>query len=206
MAAQEKGQKFLCCFRSTSLNTLNFLNWRKALTQKNLSCWSEVKWKSLSRVWLFVTPWTIHSPWNSPGQNNWSGQRFPSPRDLPNPGIEPRSRTLQVESLPSEPPGKFYVHSTPPFRWVTFPVLTAACSWGLPVWMALSCSSIDSCPPLSLSSSPPSAFGWIKFSLFSLHSLLSPKHPKKELPSQPLWLEVKWKLLCHVSLFATLWP
>ena len=162
---------------------------------------------SLSHVWFFATPWTSPgSPWNSPGQNNWSGQRFPSPRDLPNPGIEPRSRTLQVESLPSEPPGKFYVHSTPPFRWVTFPVLTAACSWGLPVWMALSCSSIDSCPPLSLSSSPPSAFGWIKFSLFSLHSLLSPKHPKKELPSQPLWLEVKWKLLCHVSLFATLWP
>ena len=31
---------------------------------------------------------------------------FPSPRDLPNPGVEPRSPTLQVVSLPSEPPGK----------------------------------------------------------------------------------------------------
>ena len=31
---------------------------------------------------------------------------FPSPGDLPNPGIKPRSPTLQADSLPSEPPGK----------------------------------------------------------------------------------------------------
>ena len=31
---------------------------------------------------------------------------FPSPRDLPNPGLEPRSPTLQADSLPAEPPGK----------------------------------------------------------------------------------------------------
>ena len=31
---------------------------------------------------------------------------FPSPGDLPNPGIEPSSPTLQVDSLPAEPPGK----------------------------------------------------------------------------------------------------
>ena len=31
---------------------------------------------------------------------------FPSPGNLPNPGIEPRSLTLQTEALPSEPPGK----------------------------------------------------------------------------------------------------
>ena len=36
----------------------------------------------------------------------WSGYPFPSPEDLSNPGIEPRSPTLQVESLPAEPPGK----------------------------------------------------------------------------------------------------
>ena len=36
----------------------------------------------------------------------WSGQPFPSPGDLPNPGIEPRSLALQADSLPSEPPGK----------------------------------------------------------------------------------------------------
>ena len=36
----------------------------------------------------------------------WSGYPFPSPGDLPNPGIEPRSPTLQVDSLPAEPQGK----------------------------------------------------------------------------------------------------
>ena len=36
----------------------------------------------------------------------WSGQLFPSPGDLPNPGIETRSPALQANSLPAEPPGK----------------------------------------------------------------------------------------------------
>ena len=36
----------------------------------------------------------------------WSGQPFPSPGDLPNPGIEARSPALQVDSLPAEPQGK----------------------------------------------------------------------------------------------------
>ena len=63
------------------------------------------KWKSLSRVWLFVTPWTIQSMEFSRPEY-WSGQPFPSPGDLPNPGIKPRSSTLQVDSLPAEPQGK----------------------------------------------------------------------------------------------------
>ena len=36
----------------------------------------------------------------------WNGLPFPSPGDLPNPGIEPRSPALQGDSLPAEPPGK----------------------------------------------------------------------------------------------------
>ena len=36
----------------------------------------------------------------------WGAQPFPSPGDLPNAGIEPRSPTLQADSLPAEPPGK----------------------------------------------------------------------------------------------------
>ena len=36
----------------------------------------------------------------------WSGQPSPSPGDLPNPGIKPRSPALQVDSVPAEPPGK----------------------------------------------------------------------------------------------------
>ena len=38
-------------------------------------------------------------------QGYWSGQPFPSPEDLPNPCVEPGSPALQVDSLPSEPPG-----------------------------------------------------------------------------------------------------
>ena len=40
------------------------------------------------------------------GQEYWSGFPFPSPGDLPNPGIEPGSPSLQLDSVPSEPPGK----------------------------------------------------------------------------------------------------
>ena len=36
----------------------------------------------------------------------WSGLPFASPGDLPNPGTEPGSPSLQADSLPSEPPGK----------------------------------------------------------------------------------------------------
>ena len=39
-------------------------------------------------------------------QENWSGWPFPSPGDLPNSGIKSRPPALQVDSLPSEPPGK----------------------------------------------------------------------------------------------------
>jgi len=38
-------------------------------------------------------------------QEYWSGLPFPSPEDLPNPGIEAGSTTLQADSLLSEPPG-----------------------------------------------------------------------------------------------------
>ena len=41
----------------------------------------------------------LYSPWNSPGQNTGSGQLFPSPGDLPNPGIEPKSPALQASGF-----------------------------------------------------------------------------------------------------------
>ena len=47
----------------------------------------------------------------------WSGQLFPAPGDLPKPGIEPRSPTLQVDSLTSEPPGKPIVCQCTNFRY-----------------------------------------------------------------------------------------
>ena len=39
-------------------------------------------------------------------QGYWSGLTFPSPEDLPDPGIEPGYPTLQADAVPSEPPGK----------------------------------------------------------------------------------------------------
>ena len=69
----------------------------------------KVKVKSLSRVRL-CDPWTVaHQAPPSMGfsrQEYWSGLPFPSPGDLPNPGIEPRSPTLQADALTSAPPGK----------------------------------------------------------------------------------------------------
>ena len=66
--------------------------------------------KSFSLVRLFATPWSIiHQAPLSMGffrQEHWSGLPFPSPEDLPNPGIEPRSPALQADALTSEPPGK----------------------------------------------------------------------------------------------------
>ena len=66
--------------------------------------------KSLSRVRLFVTPWTVAyqapSSMEFSRQEYWSGLPFPSPGDLRNPGIEPGSPALQADALPSEPPGK----------------------------------------------------------------------------------------------------
>ena len=47
-----------------------------------------------------------YSPWNSPGQDIGVGSCYPSPGDLCNSGIEPRSPTLQADSLPAKPPGK----------------------------------------------------------------------------------------------------
>ena len=73
-------------------------------TSSNHIDWKKVK-KSLSRVWLFATPWTIQSLKFS-GSEYWSGKPFPSPGGLPNPGIEPRSPALEVNSLPAEPQGK----------------------------------------------------------------------------------------------------
>ena len=67
------------------------------------------KVKLLSCVRLFGTPWTIaHQAPQSMGfsrQEYWNGLPFPSPGDLPKPGIEPRSSTLQADALTSASPG-----------------------------------------------------------------------------------------------------
>ena len=59
---------------------------------------------------LFATPWTVAyqalPPMGFSRQEYWSGLPFPSPGDLPNPGIESRFPTLQIDPLPSESPGR----------------------------------------------------------------------------------------------------
>ena len=96
--------------------------WTTSATGTRIHCWWEcwqyshledswavsyhtkVNVKSLSRVQLFATPWTV--AYQAPPfsrQDHWSGLPFPSPGDLPDVGIEPRSPALQADSLPSEP-------------------------------------------------------------------------------------------------------
>ena len=77
-----------------------------------------VKVKLLSHIRLFATLWTVsYQASLSMGfskQEYWSGLPFPSPGDLPDPGIEPESPTLEAGALTSEPPGKprsyYYSH------------------------------------------------------------------------------------------------
>ena len=61
-----------------------------------------------------MTPWTVaHQGPSSMGfsrQEYWTGVPFPSPEDLPDPGIEPGSPALQADALTSEPPGKPMIH------------------------------------------------------------------------------------------------
>ena len=70
----------------------------------------KVKVKSLSRVQLFATPWTV--AYQAPlsmgfsREKYWSRLPFPSPWDLPGPGIEPGSPASPADALPSELPGK----------------------------------------------------------------------------------------------------
>ena len=69
-----------------------------------------LKVKSFSRVQLFAALWTVaHQASPSMGlsrQEYWSGLPFPSPGDLPDPGIKPGSPALEADALTSEPPCK----------------------------------------------------------------------------------------------------
>ena len=97
------GDLCIICFQHVCLLSVYFL-----FLRLTFFVGSEVK--SLSHVLLFATPWTIaHQIPLSMGfsrQEYWSGLSFPSPGDLPNPGIEPQSSALQTHSLPCEPPGR----------------------------------------------------------------------------------------------------
>ena len=75
-----------------------------------------IAWSHLLTVTHSVMSNSLMTPWDvacqaplsmgCPRQEYWSGLPFPSPGDLPDPGIEPKSHALQANSLSSEPPGK----------------------------------------------------------------------------------------------------
>ena len=94
----------------------SFYSRHSTLTCRDLASWSllwaelKVKVFSLSHVPLFVTPWTVghQAPLSMElsRREYWSGSPFPSPGDLPEPGIKHGFPALQTDSLPTESPEK----------------------------------------------------------------------------------------------------
>ena len=72
----------------------------------------EVKWSKVAQscLTLFATPWTVAylapPTMGFSRQEYWNGLPFPSPGDLPDPGIEPGPPALEADALTSEPPRK----------------------------------------------------------------------------------------------------
>ena len=99
---------FKCCLGAPVGQRENAFVGYRCIINAGQQVLSEVK--SLSRVRLFATPWTVaHQASLSmefSKQEYWSGVPFSSPGDLPNPEIELGSPVLQADALPSEPPGK----------------------------------------------------------------------------------------------------
>ena len=109
---KQEWMRYLKSSRNPSLYSINILLWwPTCLLLRVYILYSyctvtvfcmKVKVKSLSRVWLFATLWTAaHQaplPIGFSRQEYWSGLPFPSPGDLPDPGIEPRSPALQADA------------------------------------------------------------------------------------------------------------
>ena len=84
----------------------------------------KIKVKSLSLVWLFATAWNVaHQAALSmefSRQEYWSELPFPSPEDLPNPGVEPRSPTLQILYHLSHQESPCYMYTVLQFDFIFF--------------------------------------------------------------------------------------
>ena len=77
---------------------------------QTLNCSTEKKWSHSVVSDSFLTSWTVacQAPpfMGFSRQEYHNGLPFPSPGDLPNPGVKPRSPSLQADSLLCEPPGR----------------------------------------------------------------------------------------------------
>ena len=100
-----------CIFGSWCISFIWNLNFSLGLSYTE-------RWTLLSPVWLFATPWTVQYMEFS-SLEYWSGKPFPSPGDLLNPGIKPRSPTLQADSLPAEPQRSPGILEYPGVPWST---------------------------------------------------------------------------------------
>ena len=88
----------LTIVNSASVNTEKW-HWRRSVVSNSLGPHG---------LWPCQAPLSV----GFSKQEYWSGLPFPSPGDLPDPGIEPWSPALQAEALPSEPPGKPFLVNT----------------------------------------------------------------------------------------------
>ena len=92
-------------------NDSMFYNLCTLITTKKptLVCYSQLNyrlWVSPVKVLVAQSCQTLCNPMEFSRREYWSGLPFPSPGNLPNPGIELRSPALQTDALLSEPPGK----------------------------------------------------------------------------------------------------
>ena len=90
---------------------LKYIHFNENYEYISILYWSLVsEVKLLSHVRLFAIPWTVAyqspPPMEFSRQEYWSGLPFPTPGDLPDPEMEPRSPTLQADALSPELPGK----------------------------------------------------------------------------------------------------
>ena len=114
---QERSKGDTAC-PTTSQNPFWHPSWLNKVWTTRKDSESKEEVKLLSRVRLFVTPWTV--AYQSPlsmgysRQEYWSELPFPSPGDLPDPGIEPRYPALQADSLTSESPGMSHSYTLQP--------------------------------------------------------------------------------------------
>ena len=89
-------------------------------------------WLKVKVVYDSLWPHRLYSPWNSPGQNTGECSHSLLQGNLPNPGIKPRSPTLQADSLPAEPQGSPRI-----LEWVVYP-FSSISSW-FRNWTRVSC-------------------------------------------------------------------